>query len=137
MPAMKCYIVNSAQSGTSISVTGGLSSPDDGLVDIFVLDSKNLETLRAATNRVLHLRTNRAENFFWRGKEVTIETDPDQLIPAIVENYLEAVGIMTALKAGVAPASVRRPLEATKVKYEKTHSVEDSKADEVTTSAEV
>ena len=78
MPAMKCYIVNSAQSGTKISVTGGLSSPDDGLVDIFVLDSKNMETLRAATNRVLHLHTKRAENFFWRGKEVTIETDPDQ-----------------------------------------------------------
>ena len=28
----------------------------------------------------------------------------------IVENYLEAVGIMTALKSGVAPSSVRRPL---------------------------
>lgn len=55
----------------------------------------------------------------------------------IVENYLEAVGIMTALRAGVAPASVRRPLEATKVKCEKTHTVEDLKADEVATSAEV
>ena len=33
----------------------------------------------------------------------------------IVENYLEAVGIMTALKSGVAPSSVRRPLEETKV----------------------
>ena len=32
-----------------------------------------------------------------------------------VENYLEAVGMMTALKAGVAPSAVRRPLEATKV----------------------
>ncbi len=33
----------------------------------------------------------------------------------IVENYLEAVGIMTALKSGVAPSSVRRPLKETKV----------------------
>jgi hypothetical protein len=33
----------------------------------------------------------------------------------IVENYLEAVGMMTALKAGVSPSSVRRPLEETKV----------------------
>ena len=33
----------------------------------------------------------------------------------IVENYLEAVGVMTALKAGVAVSSVRRPLEKTKV----------------------
>ncbi len=38
----------------------------------------------------------------------------------IVENYLEAVGIMTALKAGVAPSSVRRPLEETKVSQEQT-----------------
>ncbi len=33
----------------------------------------------------------------------------------IVKNYLEAVGMMTALKSGVAPSSVRRPLEETKV----------------------
>ena len=31
----------------------------------------------------------------------------------IVENYLEAVGVMTALKAGVTPATVRRPLSGT------------------------
>ena len=37
----------------------------------------------------------------------------------VVENYLEAVGIMTALKAGVAPSSVRRPLAETKVFLEK------------------
>ena len=34
----------------------------------------------------------------------------------IVENYLEAVGVMNALKAGVAPESVRRPLNQTTVK---------------------
>jgi hypothetical protein len=33
----------------------------------------------------------------------------------IAENYLEAVGIMHALKAGVTPESVRRPLSNTKV----------------------
>lgn len=53
----------------------------------------------------------------------------------IVENYLEAVGIMTALKAGVAPSSVRRPLGETKVSCE--HSVanskESSKVKDVTT----
>ena len=40
----------------------------------------------------------------------------------IVENYLEAVGVMTALKAGVAPSAVRRPLTHTKVSCEKTQS---------------
>lgn len=33
----------------------------------------------------------------------------------IVDNYLEAVGIMTALKAGVTPSSVRRPISRTKI----------------------
>ncbi len=34
----------------------------------------------------------------------------------VVENYLEAVGIMACLREGVTPASVRRPLKYTKVK---------------------
>jgi hypothetical protein len=33
----------------------------------------------------------------------------------VVENYWEAVGVMTALKAGITPSSLRRPLAATKV----------------------
>ena len=33
----------------------------------------------------------------------------------IVDNYLEAAGIMTALKAGIAVSAVRRPLQETKV----------------------
>jgi len=41
----------------------------------------------------------------------------------IVENYLEAVGVMTALKAGVAVSSVRRPLEKTKVVCEEVKDV--------------
>ncbi len=32
----------------------------------------------------------------------------------IVENYWEAVGVMTALRAGITPGSVRRPLAYTK-----------------------
>ncbi|MBU1628217.1 DUF3326 domain-containing protein [bacterium] len=40
----------------------------------------------------------------------------------IVDNYLEAVGIMTALKAGVTPHAVRRPLAKTKVCVERSES---------------
>ena len=36
----------------------------------------------------------------------------------IAANYPEAVGMMTAIKAGVALSSVRRPLEETKVSQE-------------------
>ena len=47
----------------------------------------------------------------------------------IAENYVEAAGIMTALKAGVALSSVRRPLAETKVSCEraKSYTEEDSK----------
>jgi len=36
----------------------------------------------------------------------------------VVDNYLEAVGVMNAIKAGVAPESVRRPLAHTTVREE-------------------
>ena len=80
MPAAKVYVVNAAKAGTGISVAGDFSSPDDGLVDVFVLDNKNLRTLAAAAERVINLRTDMAGQFIWRAKEVTIETDPDQPI---------------------------------------------------------
>jgi len=41
---------------------------------------------------------------------------PGKLI--YVENYLEAVGIMAAMKAGIAPETVRRPLSFTSVVHE-------------------
>ena len=41
----------------------------------------------------------------------------------VVENYLEAVGVMTALKAGLHPAAVRRPL--TETRYERRTFVAD------------
>ena len=33
----------------------------------------------------------------------------------VVDNYLEAVGIMISLKAGVSPESVRRPIKYTDI----------------------
>ena len=33
----------------------------------------------------------------------------------VVDNYLEAAGLIDALRAGIAPESVRRPLSYTKV----------------------
>jgi len=42
----------------------------------------------------------------------------------VAENYLEAVGMMSCLKSGVALSSVRRPLERTKVTVEKAKETE-------------
>jgi YegS/Rv2252/BmrU family lipid kinase len=77
-PASKVYVVNASQSGTGISVTGDLSSSDDGLLEVFVLDQANLKTISAAADRMLNLHTHSAKKFIWRGAEVTIETEPDQ-----------------------------------------------------------
>jgi YegS/Rv2252/BmrU family lipid kinase len=78
MPANKVYVVNAAQTGTGIAVTGKFSRSDDGLLEVFVLDLKNLETMSAAAERMLNISTELAEKFIWQGKEITIETEPDQ-----------------------------------------------------------
>lgn len=77
-PASKVYVVNASQSGTGISVTGDLSSSDDGLLEVFILDQANLKTISAAAGRMLNLHTHAAKQYFWRGKEITIDTEPDQ-----------------------------------------------------------
>ncbi len=76
--ASKVYVVNASQSGTGVSVTGDRSKSDDGLLEVFILDQANLKTLSAAADRMLNLHTQVSEQFLWRGKEITIDTDPDQ-----------------------------------------------------------
>ncbi len=76
--ANKLYVVNAAQSGTGISVTGDLSRSDDGLLEVFILDKARLATLSAAAQRMTNLHTAGAGQFFWRGAQISIETDPDQ-----------------------------------------------------------
>ena len=76
--ASKLYVVNAAKAGTGISVTGKISKPDDGLLDIFVLSNRDIRTLAAAAERVVHLDTHLANSFIKQGKEVFIDTDPDQ-----------------------------------------------------------
>ena len=76
--ASKVYVVNASQSGTGVSVTGDLSTSDDGLLEVFISDQANLKTLSAAADRMLNLHTETAKQFFWRGKEISIDTEPDQ-----------------------------------------------------------
>ena len=76
--ATKVYVVNAAKAGTGISVTGKMSKPDDGLLEVFVLNNKNIKTLAAAAERVIHLNTQTAQSFIIQGKKISIDTDPDQ-----------------------------------------------------------
>ena len=72
-PAAKVYVVNASQTGTGISVTGNISRSDDGLLEVFILDQHNLKTIAAAAERMAHLHTEIAQQYFWRGKDIIIE----------------------------------------------------------------
>lgn len=76
--AVKIYVVNAARAGTGISITGNISKVDDGLVDVFVLSTKELHTLSGAVDRMLNVDTKSAKQYIRQGKEITIDTDPDQ-----------------------------------------------------------
>lgn len=78
LPASKLYVVNAAKAGTGISVTGKVSKPDDGLLEVFILDNKSLKTLVAAGERMINLDTKTANRFIKQGKKINIDTDPDQ-----------------------------------------------------------
>ena len=78
VPAMVLYIVNAAKNGAGISVAGDLSRIDDGLMDAFILNMKDLKTIAGTVDRMLNLDTSNAREYMRQGKEMTIETDPDQ-----------------------------------------------------------
>ncbi len=76
--AVKIYVVNAARAGTGISITGNLSKVDDGLLDVFLLSAQDLHSLSGAVDRVLHLDTKNARKYMRQGREISIDTDPDQ-----------------------------------------------------------
>ena len=78
LPASKLYVVNAAKAGTGISLTGKMSVPDDGLLEVFILDSKSIKSLAAAGERMIHLDTRTANSFIKQGKNISIDTVPDQ-----------------------------------------------------------
>ena len=106
--ANKIYVVNASQTGTGISVTGDLSRSDDGLLEVFILDQHNLKTIAAAAERMLHLHTEVAGQFFWRGRDITIETDPDQPVWTDGEYFGRTPLTMSVLQ-GKLPVVVSSP----------------------------
>jgi diacylglycerol kinase family enzyme len=71
-------VINAAKAGTGISITGSISKPDDGVLEIFILDAKNIRTLAQATTRMLHLNKETHTDFLRQGKKIQIKTTPDQ-----------------------------------------------------------
>jgi diacylglycerol kinase (ATP) len=100
--AMRLYVVNSGQTKSGRSITGHLSKPDDGLLEVFALDSHNIETLRAAAQRFFDFDTPIAEKAFRRCKEIRIKTMPDQAVWMDGEYFGR-----TPVTATVVPAAVK------------------------------
>lgn len=72
----KCYVVNSATAGTGLSISTQFSV-DDGMLDVFML-SRDTKSAGAALERFFNLKTNTAGMYYWRGQEISIETEVDQ-----------------------------------------------------------
>lgn len=106
--ATKVYVVNAAKAGTGISVTGKVSKPDDGLLDLFILDYQNLLTLAAAVERMVNLDTKLASSFLIQGKEISIDTEPDQPVWADGE-YIDRTPISMKILPGALRVLVPAP----------------------------
>ena len=109
----KLYVVNAAMAGTGISVTGKISKPDDGFLEIFVMSSENMKTLSAAADRALNLNTKAANEFIKQGKVISIDTDPDQPVWTDGE-YTGRTPISMEVVPGALPVVV--PIEEKKKK---------------------
>lgn len=117
MPGTKCYVVNSGRTGTGLSVLGHHFAVDDGLLDVFVLNMRNMETLTAAANRFLNLNTEQSKRYFWRGRSVTIETTPDQPVWTDGE-YVGRTPISVQVLPGALAIAAPKPQVFVKTTYD-------------------
>jgi YegS/Rv2252/BmrU family lipid kinase len=72
----RCYIVNSGMTGRGISVTTEFSATD-GLLDVFLLN-RDLAHVEAVVERFLHVNRPMSGLDYWRGRKITIDSDPDR-----------------------------------------------------------
>jgi YegS/Rv2252/BmrU family lipid kinase len=75
---IKCYIVNSGKTGTGISIDLDFSA-SDGILDVFVVSRKPM-SIMSAEARFLHLPTWDVGLYYWGGRKITIDAQPEQAI---------------------------------------------------------
>ena len=78
--ALICYILNAGSIGGVLGVSlpqVGEVSSSDGYLDLFVVTRK-VRPLRAISHHLFHIGEAEAGIYHWRGKEITIDTDPPQ-----------------------------------------------------------
>lgn len=97
----KVYIINSGMMGTGLKIEHTYSI-DDGLLDCFVVDKNNFDTLKSATERFLALPAAGASKHFRQARVVNLDAEPDQPIWADGE-YMGR----TPIKIDVLPGALR------------------------------
>jgi diacylglycerol kinase (ATP) len=74
---LKAYVVNSGQGGKG-SIDREFRA-DDGLLDVFVI-SRNPVTVIAAAERFLQSPTFKSRMYYWRGRDITVESEPSKAV---------------------------------------------------------
>jgi diacylglycerol kinase family enzyme len=77
-PGTRCYVINSGMTGKGLTLDSTISATD-GLLDILLLN-QDLAHVEAVTGRFLGVYTPKSGLDHWRGREVTIEADPDRAV---------------------------------------------------------
>jgi YegS/Rv2252/BmrU family lipid kinase len=72
----RCYIINSGMSGKGLTLDQNFSVTD-GLLDVILLN-RDLAHVEAVAERFLHVNRPGSGLHYWRGKEITIDSDPDR-----------------------------------------------------------
>jgi YegS/Rv2252/BmrU family lipid kinase len=75
--ASKIYVVNSGMMGTGLKVTHTYAI-DDGLLDCFAIDTRNLDSVAAAAARLLAVPALNEMKYLRQARAVTLEAEPDQ-----------------------------------------------------------
>jgi diacylglycerol kinase (ATP) len=75
--ASTIYFVNSGMMGTGLKITHSYAV-DDGLLDCFALDVRNLDSVAAAAARLLDIPALNQSHYYRQARAITLEAEPDQ-----------------------------------------------------------
>jgi diacylglycerol kinase (ATP) len=82
---IKCYVVNSGQTGSGLSIDREFSVTD-GWLDVFVIN-RNINSLAAAADRFFQIPAYQSRLYYWRGQEISIQSEPSKAIWTDGEYY--------------------------------------------------
>jgi diacylglycerol kinase (ATP) len=75
--ASTIYVVNSGMMGTGLKITHTYAV-DDGLLDCFALDVRNLDSVAAAAARLLDIPALNEAHYYRQARAISLQAEPDQ-----------------------------------------------------------